>query len=271
MDERTLMAGAASGTSLADMADLPVSITVQMDSEQLARYEALLAKLRQRGRREDKAELLLAALETLLDRQHQDDGRSTSTGTGGGATNSERRDKPARGANSEQRDSRARVSVSGPAYQILIQRCPDCEAASVPTSRGDRRISRAQLETALCDAKLKREGERNTSTLPPRVRKRALERDRHRCAMPGCRSRHFLHVHHIRAREDGGTHDLENLVTLCGACHRALHELSKRQQLAALGKGDTVGEPSARYTIAARQAIAELHSSNGNRQQDARL
>jgi hypothetical protein len=30
-------------------------------------------------------------------------------------------------------------------------------------------------------------------------------------------------VHHLRAREDGGGHELDNLLTLCGAHHRACH------------------------------------------------
>jgi hypothetical protein len=30
-------------------------------------------------------------------------------------------------------------------------------------------------------------------------------------------------VHHIRTREDGGGHELDNLLTLCGAHHRASH------------------------------------------------
>jgi hypothetical protein len=30
-------------------------------------------------------------------------------------------------------------------------------------------------------------------------------------------------VHHLRAREAGGGHGLENLLTLCGAHHRACH------------------------------------------------
>lgn len=30
-------------------------------------------------------------------------------------------------------------------------------------------------------------------------------------------------VHHLRAREAGGGHDSDNLLTLCGAHHRACH------------------------------------------------
>lgn len=57
------------------------------------------------------------------------------------------------------------------------------------------------------------------------IREQVLERDQHRCVT--CHSRHSLHVHHIRpydqceSREDANA--LDNLLTLCKACHRRLH------------------------------------------------
>jgi hypothetical protein len=50
-----------------------------------------------------------------------------------------------------------------------------------------------------------------------------LLRDRHRCQVPGCRHATFVDVHHLRARAARGGHALENLLTLCGAHHRACH------------------------------------------------
>jgi hypothetical protein len=47
-----------------------------------------------------------------------------------------------------------------------------------------------------------------------------LERDNHQCYI--CGKETNLHVHHIIPRAHGGTHTLENLVTLCGACHRTI-------------------------------------------------
>ncbi len=64
---------------------------------------------------------------------------------------------------------------------------------------------------------------RATQTIPPSVRRRVLARDSSRCAVPGCRHAVFLDVHHIEPRADGGRHHLDNLVTLCGAHHRAVH------------------------------------------------
>jgi len=58
-----------------------------------------------------------------------------------------------------------------------------------------------------------------------RNRDRAIRRDQYRCQY--CR-RHDgpfvdLHVHHIQPISNGGTHELENLATLCNDCHTTLH------------------------------------------------
>jgi hypothetical protein len=59
--------------------------------------------------------------------------------------------------------------------------------------------------------------------VPPAVRRAVLRRDHGRCRVPGCRNSAFLDVHHIVPRSEGGGHHAENLVTVCGAHHRALH------------------------------------------------
>lgn len=59
--------------------------------------------------------------------------------------------------------------------------------------------------------------------VPPAVRRAVLRRDHHCCRVPGCRNSRFLDVHHIELRSEGGNHRAENLLTVCGAHHRALH------------------------------------------------
>ncbi|MCL5999139.1 MAG: group II intron reverse transcriptase/maturase [Chloroflexi bacterium] len=49
------------------------------------------------------------------------------------------------------------------------------------------------------------------------LRLAVLERDNHRCVVCGSTSQ--LHVHHLKARRQGGTHQLDNLQTLCAICH----------------------------------------------------
>ncbi|WP_024795553.1 HNH endonuclease signature motif containing protein [Tomitella biformata] len=43
------------------------------------------------------------------------------------------------------------------------------------------------------------------------------------CQTPGCGHTRFLHAHHVRFWERGGRTDMDNLILLCGSCHRALH------------------------------------------------
>ncbi len=245
-------AGAAHKSELdfggSEAVEMPLNVGLSFTAEQFARYEALVAKLRQRGHRAKKAELILSALENLLSNSElrttrNSAGREKST-SGEKSTSSE---KSASCHNSELRTTckgkgtrqKRRQGMAGPTYQVHIQHCPRCEAATVSTSKGDRRIDRATLQSALCDAKLHREKVRSkrprtVSTTPPRLRREVLERDHFRCRMPGCRNRQFLQVHHIVAKEDGGKHRAGNLITLCGACHRALHALGAAQQRRAL-------------------------------------
>ena len=44
------------------------------------------------------------------------------------------------------------------------------------------------------------------------------------CEVPGCRASVWLDVHHWQFRSHGGDHALGNLVVLCSAHHRAVHD-----------------------------------------------
>jgi hypothetical protein len=68
--------------------------------------------------------------------------------------------------------------------------------------------------------------------MPPAVRRAVLARDRHRCRVPGCTHATFLDIHHLVPRSEGGSNDPENIITICGAHHRATH------------RGELVIEPS---------------------------
>ncbi|GAB2926001.1 HNH endonuclease signature motif containing protein [Rhodococcus aerolatus] len=43
------------------------------------------------------------------------------------------------------------------------------------------------------------------------------------CRAPGCGRTRFLHAHHVVPCSRGGRTDLDNLLLLCGGCHRSLH------------------------------------------------
>jgi hypothetical protein len=49
-------------------------------------------------------------------------------------------------------------------------------------------------------------------------------RDGGMCAVPGCERSGWLHTHHLKHWADGGSTNVDNLVTLCSAHHRKLHE-----------------------------------------------
>lgn len=109
-------------------------------------------------------------------------------------------------------------------YQIIVYRCRECAAAEVVTSRGRRRLSPQEADLAQCDARVLEPGSPNRATIAPAVRAAVLARDLHRCQAPGCGGTHFLEVHHVVPRGEGGTNQPQNLVTLCGRCHRFAHE-----------------------------------------------
>jgi len=52
------------------------------------------------------------------------------------------------------------------------------------------------------------------------IRKQVLERDRYTCAYCLLVCQKFMQVNHIGAEDN---HNLENLETVCAACHRVLH------------------------------------------------
>lgn len=174
--------------------DPPTSVTFQLDGLERARYESLIERLRKQGHRGTRSELLLAALASLAE---ADDSRASA---------SER-------------------ASSTPPVRIVIQQCPDCAAAAVVTSAGQRPLTAPEAAAAACDAVVTDAATgRNRRTIPPSVRRRVLARDGHHCRAPGCRSSTFLVVHHIVPREQGGSNSLENLITLCSRCHVFLHE-----------------------------------------------
>jgi hypothetical protein len=83
-----------------------------------------------------------------------------------------------------------------------------------------------------------------TRVVPPKVRRFVLARDGG-CVLEGCTSRYRLEVHHVIPRSQGGTHDADNLVTLCWYHHHvAVH-----------GRGDRLdpqSPPARRRLIPAR-------------------
>ncbi len=64
---------------------------------------------------------------------------------------------------------------------------------------------------------------RATQTIPPATRRKVMRRHHKRCAVPGCQNHVFVDLHHLDPLGEGGSHDPDRLIALCGAHHRATH------------------------------------------------
>jgi len=107
---------------------------------------------------------------------------------------------------------------------LRIDLCPACNEATLQTSRGRFKAPKPLLEAARCDAVVEDQNSRRRNIISPRLRRAVLHRDGHCCHTPGCSHTQFLQIHHRVPSIQGGSTELDNLVTLCSSCHRALHE-----------------------------------------------
>ncbi|MCB1151014.1 HNH endonuclease [bacterium] len=162
-----------------------VTISITLDPVQAARFDRLIETLRKHGDRRPRAALVLDGLAAL----------ASGDGT---------------------------REINASPYQIVAYRCDTCNTTRVQ----GKPIAPAAAAAMECDALLTSPDPKipNRSTIPPAQRRAALARDGHRCTTPGCGATRFLEVHHKTPRARGGTHALENLITLCSACHRFAHE-----------------------------------------------
>jgi len=233
------------------MAAIPVDVHARFSPEQYARYEALMETLRKRGETGPREELLLAGLERLAssgDRRSPpqdrpgDRGRTAGMGREAGphpedptpapgrsGTDGTHPSDPPAGRAADRNTPNTRVH-STPLCQVTVQVCERCGQGEAVTSRGPKPLAPETLRAILCDTRVHRPGERNRATIPPSVRRAVLARDHHRCRGAGCGSARFLSVHHKVPRTAGGTNDPDNLITLCGNCHRAVHRHAPRSE-----------------------------------------
>ncbi len=176
--------------------ELPVCFRLNLTPEQEARRSAMVERLHKLGGvPTDRAELMLEGLAVLLETKELQD----------------------------QKCPRGHLA-SRPPVQIHVHENAATGRMVVQTDAGERELNRAESERMRCDAAVCQHGGRNTTTIPPRVRREVLARDQHQCQAPGCGRTRFLEVHHIVSRQQGGSNYTENLMTLCASCHRLWHE-----------------------------------------------
>jgi hypothetical protein len=128
------------------------------------------------------------------------------------------------------------VGCGGDRHQIVVHLdqdplAPDGSLAA--TLDDGARLSAETFRRIACDAGLVpmvhgARGEtisagRRTRTIPPSLRRALWARDGG-CQFPGCTNRIYVHAHHIHHWAHGGLTSADNLVLLCSAHHRLVHE-----------------------------------------------
>jgi hypothetical protein len=114
---------------------------------------------------------------------------------------------------------------TGERFRVVIEHCPSCGRTTAPEAE----VSDTHVGQACCDAELleMREGPtrgRVSRTIPPATRRAVLQRDHHRCQVPGCSNRLWLDIHHLEYFRDGGDHSEQNLLTVCCTHHQLVHD-----------------------------------------------
>ncbi len=120
-------------------AEVRISTSLSFSPSQREQFDKLLEMLHQRGITGSREELLLLGLQMLA-------------------------------------NEKSRRLDSGPAAQIVIEECQQCQAATT----GGRAIDDSELAAAHCDAVTQQHG-RNRAVIPPSVRRKVLARDHFQC------------------------------------------------------------------------------------------
>ena len=95
--------------------------------------------------------------------------------------------------------------------------------ALVPNQTAQRLGCDSVVETVIHDGPQVVGIGRNGRTIPGWLRRVVHDRDP-ACQFPGCQNSRWIQIHHIHHWAQGGTTDLDNLISLCGHHHRFVHE-----------------------------------------------
>ena len=179
---------------------------------------------KERGERLDDDAFLTAIFRRVLDATHV--GRVDATHVGDSAASEETDSTAAEGTDPQEHTALQRDRAP---YQVAVTVCRECKRGWQDGGGVTVEMSPPAIQTALCDAEMigSLDGEhieRAKQAIPPAVRRKVKRRDHDRCRVPACRSAKNLDIHHIVPREKGGTHTIENLLTLCEGHHLAHHE-----------------------------------------------
>ena len=120
------------------------------------------------------------------------------------------------------------ISIGRAKFQVALMQCDSCKRSWSDVGGAAAPLDAAELDRAMCDAQ--HLGRIDTDAparahqdVSPRTRRTVWRRDRGTCAVPGCRARVNLEIHHVKHRADGGTHEPSGLILLCDGHHSAHH------------------------------------------------
>lgn len=118
---------------------------------------------------------------------------------------------------------------TGPRFMTAVTTCSTCKASAIVGAGAEVAITAEHAARVACDHV--HVGDLQTSELtkpvgsiPAALRRKVWIRDRARCVVPGCKACRYLEVHHVVARENGGTNTIGNLALLCDAHHAQVHD-----------------------------------------------
>jgi hypothetical protein len=110
-------------------------------------------------------------------------------------------------------------------YRIVVQACPGCgDAHGIEAEVSDTVASEARCDAEVIDMTPGPRQGHATRVVAPALKRRVLHRHGWKCAVPHCKCRLWLHIHHLDAWADGGRTTDENLVPLCSIHHRIVHD-----------------------------------------------
>jgi hypothetical protein len=132
----------------------------------------------------------------------------------------------------EQPAERTSVAETATGHSPSVAETATGHNPSVAETATGQRLSAETVRRLACDGLvelvLERDGApvgigRRGRTVPGYLSRALRHRDRG-CRFPGCEHTKWLYAHHLVHWADGGATNLENLVLLCSAHHRLIHE-----------------------------------------------
>jgi hypothetical protein len=116
-----------------------------------------------------------------------------------------------------------------PSVQVAVTTCRACKQSFLATDGMLQPLRATTAELLRCDSIDIGDLETNDLTrptphIPVAIRRKVMQRECFRCAVPGCPAKRNLDVHHIRFRSHGGRHVVEDCCVLCAGHHRQLHD-----------------------------------------------